>query len=187
MERKIIVLSGPSGVGKTTLYKRLLREFSSSLDFSISATTRPIRPGEKNGLDYYFIKEEEFIKKINLGEFVEWAKVHGHYYGTLKSEVERILANGKNCLLDVDVQGGLSIKKTMPGSILIFIFPPSFEELEKRIKERKSDTQEEIKIRLEQARKELELSKEYHYSIVNDELERAYAELKNLVMEIVRN
>lgn len=182
---RIIVISGPSGVGKTCLYKRLLSEMPDSLHFSVSATTRPPRSSELNGSDYYFMNEDEFKKKIENNEFIEWAEVFGKYYGTLKSEIEQIIGAGMNCLLDLDVQGGMSIVKALPQSVLIFILPPSMKELTKRINERKTDDKKTIALRLKTARKELGFARFYKYRITNDDFERAYGELKELVLKII--
>lgn len=181
----IIVISGPSGVGKTRLYKRLLADLPQSLQFSISATTRSPRINEKDGVDYYFIGREEFDKKIGNNEFVEWADVYGNCYGTLKSEILRIRDKGKNCLLDVDVQGGMNIKSILPESVLIFILPPSMKELRRRIMERKTDDKKTIRIRLKTAAMEMGCVKSYQYTIINDDIETAYKELKGLVLRII--
>ena len=182
---KILVVSGPSGVGKTTLYKRLLTELTDSLTFSVSATTRQPRPGEINGKDYYFLSREEFEKKIAENEFVEWAQVYVNYYGTLKSEIERIVHSGKNCFLDIDVQGGMNVKRVFPESILIFVAPPSVEDLRNRIEGRNQNTREDIEIRMAEALHELSFKDRYDRIIINDEVERAYAELKSTVLEII--
>jgi guanylate kinase len=182
---RVIVISGPSGVGKTCLYKRLLSEMSDTLQFSISATTRTPRANELNGIDYYFMNKDEFKEKIKKNEFVEWAEVYGNYYGTLKAEIDRITNCGKNCLLDVDVQGGLNISKALPQTNLIFIFPPSMKELKRRIMERNTDDKKNIKIRFKNARKEMSFSGVYQYHITNDDFERAYRELKELVLKLI--
>ncbi|MFN4217360.1 MAG: guanylate kinase, partial [Brevinematales bacterium] len=169
----IIVISGPSGVGKTTLYKRLLAEFPEKLAFSVSATTRSPRPGEVDGIDYYFYTREAFEKAIKEGKFAEWANVYGNYYGTLKSELEKIMKSGKTALLDVDVQGGMSIREAFPESYLIFILPPSLEELKERILKRCSDNPETIKRRLQQASHEMEMAPFYDLCIENKNLEEA--------------
>ncbi len=182
-EGKIIVISGPSGVGKTSLYKRLLSDLPDKLQFSVSATTRSPRSNEIDGIDYFFITEEDFQKKIKNNEFVEWAKVYNNYYGTLKSEITRITRDGKNCLLDVDVQGGMNIKESLPESTLIFIMPPSPEELKNRITGRHTDDIDTIKLRLKIAANEMNYADQYKFRVVNDDIERAYAELKNLVLK----
>ncbi|MCX7883347.1 MAG: guanylate kinase [Brevinematales bacterium] len=179
---KIIVISGPSGVGKTTLYKKLLAEFPERLAFSVSVTTRPPRPGERDGIDYYFYSREQFEQAKNRGEFAEWAEVYGNYYGTLKSELERIMASGKTALLDVDVQGGMSIRKAFHEAYLIFILPPSFEELKERILKRCSDNPEAIRRRLHQAREEIKMASLYDLCIENKNLDEAYASLRSAVL-----
>jgi guanylate kinase len=180
----IIVISGPSGVGKTTLYKRLLADLPEILDFSVSATTRKPRVGEMNGRDYHFLTTEEFQALIEAGEFVEWARVYQNYYGTLRSEISRINAKGKICLLDVDVQGGMNIRSTCPTCPLIFILPPDIATLERRITERNQDHPEVIRLRVDTAKHEVEHADRYDYRIVNDRLEDAYAELKALVVKL---
>jgi len=182
----IIVISGPSGVGKTTLYKKLLIEFKDKIVFSVSATTRKPRHNERNGTDYYFLEEEEFLNKIEKKEFVEWAKVYHHYYGTLETEIERIIMAAKNCLLDIDIHGGMNIKKIFPSSRLIFILPPTIEELKKRIIGRNSENSESFNTRIDRALKELEYSDKYDYCIINDDLERAYKELVLIITDILK-
>ncbi len=182
---KIIVISGPSGVGKTTLYRKILDKYQESIAFSVSATTRPQRSGEKEGKDYFFISKDEFKNKIENNELVEWAIVYKNLYGTLKSEVERIINSGKNCLLDVDVQGGMNIKRIFPESSLIFISPPSINELKKRIKKRKSESLGSIHTRMENAVSEMNYSDKYDYIIINNILEKAYDDLETLIMKII--
>ncbi len=182
---KIIVISGPSGVGKTTLYKRLLSEMPDRLEFSVSATTRPPREGEQDGVDYLFVTREEFDRMVKAHELVEYAQVYGNYYGTRQSEIERISNKGKYCLLDLDIQGGKNIKKSHPESILIFIMPPSLDELKSRIVSRNQDRPEVIETRLAKAMEEMSGKGRYDYQIVNDKLETAYAELKKCVQKII--
>ncbi|URA10236.1 guanylate kinase [Thermospira aquatica] len=181
MKTGIVIISGPSGVGKTTLYKRLLAEFPERLAFSVSATTRKPRPGEVHGVDYYFYTREDFEKAKENGEFAEWAEVYGNYYGTLKSELEQIMSEGKTALLDVDVQGGMSIKKAFPEAFLVFIKPPSIEELRKRIQKRCSDDPETIERRLKQASEEMKKADFYSVQIENRDLEEAYQYLKSVL------
>jgi guanylate kinase len=183
---KIVVISGPSGVGKTTLYKRLLQDLPEVFSFSVSATTRPARAGETNGKDYYFISRKEFKKRVTAGEFVEWANVYGNLYGTLKAEIIRILETGKNCLLDVDVQGGMSLYEAFPKSVLIFIAPPASDELRRRITERNLDKPEVIEARMKQVDEEMAYIRYYHHIIVNRDVEDAYLELKKLVLESIK-
>ncbi len=183
--KKVIVISGPSGVGKTTIYKRLLNDFSRELEFSISATTRKPRENEINGVDYYFITEKEFMKKIEDGEFIEWANVYGNYYGTLKSEIDRILKK-KHCLLDIDVQGGLNVKKIFKdNSFLIFIKPPSMESLRERLYKRHLDDEETIKKRLDFAENEIKHSSSYDFIVINDDLEICYNYIKEKIKEVI--
>ncbi len=181
MKTGIVVISGPSGVGKTTLYKRLLAEFPERLGFSVSATTRKPRPGEVHGVDYYFYTREDFEKARERGEFAEWAEVYGNYYGTLKSELEKIMAEGKTALLDVDVQGGMSIKRAFPEAFLVFIKPPSMEDLRDRIQKRCSDDPEAIARRLRQASEEMKKAEFYNVQIENRDLEQAYQNLKSVL------
>ena len=178
----IIVISAPSGAGKTTI----CREFQKShpgVHFSISLTTRPPRPGEKEGVDYFFLKEGEFQKKVSQNELLEWAKVHSNYYGTPRSFVERALAKGEDVFLEIDVQGGLQVKKKYPkNAVLIFLMPPSERELKIRLEERKTETEKTIENRLSTAQKEMEYVEEYDYLIINDELPKALAELNSIII-----
>src|ERR1035437_3433186 len=152
MEGNLVIISAPSGAGKTTIVKHLLNS-DLNLSFSVSATTRPLRGNETNGEDYFFLSVPEFKKKIDKGEFVEWEEVYtDHFYGTLKSELEKIWAKGCHVLFDVDVKGGINLKKIFgTRSIAIFIMPPSVEELENRLIKRATDTPEKIKTRVEKA------------------------------------
>ncbi len=180
MKGVLLVISGPSGVGKTTLVKKFLEEFKDEVVFSISCTTRKPRPGEVHGKDYFFVSKEEFEKMIKKDELLEWAVVHGNYYGTPKSFIYENLLKGKSILLDIDPHGAFQIKEKMKDAVLIFILPPSWEELRKRLLKRKSESEEEIKKRLAQAREEIMVSKEYDYLIVNDEVNKAYNQLKSI-------
>lgn len=184
---RLVVISGPSGVGKTTLYKRLLSDFCTDLLFSVSATTRAPRTGETDGRDYFFLTTEEFQRRIERSDFVEWAQVYDNYYGTLKSELERIVSTGKTCLLDVDVQGGMNIKKAFPEAVLIFIIPPSIDELKRRITNRRTDTPEVIRKRIAHALHELEYADRYDIQVLNDDIERAYGELKGIFSGLLRD
>lgn len=179
MHGKIIVISGPSGVGKTTLYKRLLKEFSDKLAFSVSATTRHPRAGEVEGVDYYFLSPEEFQRMIDHHEFVEWEEVYDHLYGTPKTEITRITKKeGKHCLLDIDVHGGIHIKHSYPESHLVFISPPSIDTLQERIRTRNQDDPQEMESRLKNALHELNYANKYDHIIINQDLEAAYKDLK---------
>jgi guanylate kinase len=182
MAGKLVIISAPSGAGKTTIVKHLL-DSGLKLSFSISATTRPIRGTETDGEDYFFITVPEFRKKIENNEFVEWEEVYeGHLYGTLKSELERIWAGGYNVLFDVDVKGGVTLKnKFGTDAIAVFIMPPSVEELENRLVKRATDTPEIIKIRVKKAREEMALADQFDTVIVNHMLDKAKQEAYKIV------
>ncbi len=177
---KLFVFSAPSGAGKTTIVRRTLKNFP-ELVFSISATTRNRREKEIDGKDYFFIAEEDFKSKVEKNEFVEWEQFYGYHYGTLKSFVDDTLASGNDLVLEVDVKGALNIKKCYPEAIMIFIKPPSLEVLKKRLVDRQTETEEDLKKRF--ARMEMELQHEnyFDYVVVNDELERAVEEVKNII------
>src|SRR5664279_6660995 len=174
MDGKLVIISAPSGAGKTTIVKHLLGS-GLNLSFSISATTRPIRGNETAGEDYFFLTVEEFKRKIKNNEFVEWEEVYKDlFYGTLKSELERIWANGNHVLFDIDVKGGINLKnKFGTDSIAIFIMPPSVEELENRLVKRATDNIEKIKMRVEKAKEELKLANQFDAVIVNHHLDMA--------------
>ncbi len=176
----LVVVSAPSGTGKTTLCHMLLKEFE-NMEFSVSYTTRPPRKGEVNGKDYFFVSKEEFERMVEEGDFLEWANVYGNLYGTSKSQVLRALNEGKDILLDIDVQGALQVKKNLPEAVLIFIMPPSFDELERRLKHRGTDSEDVIKRRLETAKEEIKKAVYYDYIVVNDVLEVAFDKLKSIV------
>jgi guanylate kinase len=173
-----IVVSGPSGSGKTTLVAGLLGT-DPALERSISVTTRPPRAGEADGEAYFFVGMEEF-ESLKHGKLIEWAKVHGHLYGTPKEFIRERLERGIDVVLCVDVQGGRQVRKVFPDAVTIFILPPSFEVLEQRIRRRAADPAETIKTRLENAREELRALPEYEYVVVNDELEGALAALRSI-------
>ena len=174
----VYILSAPSGTGKTTIGELLLKEIP-YLEKVITATTRKPREGEKHGRDYYFLREEEFLKKLKEDYFLEWAKVYRYYYGTPKEEVERIISSGKDALLIIDVQGAFQVKKKLPNAVTIFLLPPSFEELKKRLLKR---GEKEIKLRLEWAKSEIPCAKYFDYVVVNDVLERAVEEIKSITL-----
>lgn len=186
---KIIVMNGPSGVGKTSLYKRLLQDFEKDIELSVSATTRKPRPGEQNGKDYYFLTPDQFLEKRDAGEFVEWAQVYGNYYGTLRSEITRITSQGEHILLDIDIQGGENVKKAFPQAILIFILPPSLEELIRRLRDRNTEDEQSFQKRIDTSTREIRFFEEhralYSYSIINDKLEQAYQDLKKIVLSLI--
>ena len=174
MEGKLIIFSAPSGSGKTTIVKHLL-DSGLPLEFSVSACTREPRSNEVNGKDYYFIPEVEFREKIENEEFVEWEEVYpGLLYGTLKSELKRIWESRKHVIFDVDVAGGLNLKKQFgTRAFSIFVMPPSIEELEIRLKSRKTDTGEDIRTRIDKARQEIRLAADFDFILVNDDLDKA--------------
>jgi guanylate kinase len=172
----LFILSGPAGAGKGTLRKMLFQEMS-DLVFSISCTTREKRAGEVDGRDYYYISRDEFGRMIVRDEFLEWAEVHGNYYGTRKKDVERVLDEGRDILLEIDVQGCRLVKSREPGAIRIFITAASLDELESRLEERGTESQAQLDVRLRNAAMEMRHAREYDHVIVNDELSRAGGEL----------
>ena len=175
----LLVISSPSGAGKTSLARRLASEFE--IRFSVSYTTRSPRSGEVDGQDYFFVSPERFDRMVAAGEFAEWAVVHGNRYGTSIVTVEQSLASGTDCLFDVDYQGGRQIRKLWPAdSVLCFILPPSMVELERRLRRRATDAPDVIERRLAMACKELEHYNEYDYLVVNDDLERAHQQLRSI-------
>jgi guanylate kinase len=180
-KKQLIVLSAPSGAGKTTLAHHLLTTFP-SFKFSISATTRKPRPNEVDGKDYYFLTEEKFKELIDNGGFVEYEQIFGNYYGTLKSEVEKSLEKGEIVVFDIDVKGALSIKRLYPDkSLLIFISPPSLEILKQRLINRKTETPEQLQKRFERIEMEMKLKDNFDYVVVNDDLEKAKREIEEIV------
>lgn len=185
---KLIIFSAPSGSGKSTIIQSLLDK-DLNLSFSISATSRAPRGSEQNGVEYYFISPEEFKSRIANDEFLEYEEVYaGKFYGTLKSEIERILNSGKNVIFDVDVVGGLNIKKYYGDQALaLFIQPPSIKELEKRLKNRATDTPEVIASRIAKAEYELSFAPRFDKIIVNDVLEKAQAEAYHLIRQFIDN
>ncbi len=185
---KLIVFSAPSGSGKTTIVRHLLEQEELNLDFSISATSRPKRGEEVHEKDYYFISLEEFQNHVKNDDFIEWEEVYtNNFYGTLKEEVERIWSLGKHVIFDIDVVGGLSIKKKFPKQTLaIFVQPPSIEEMERRLRGRKTDSEEKIKERVKKAEKELKFVDDFDVVLVNDELSIAKQEAYNLVENFIK-
>jgi guanylate kinase len=177
---RLFVVSGPSGVGKGTLRKALF-ESVDNLVYSISCTTRSPRKGEKDGYDYRFISQESFRRLAEEGMFLEWAEVHGNLYGTLKEDVVAALSKGKDVVLEIDVQGAARVKEAMPDSVLLFILPPSENELLERLSRRGTESIEEVRARFEGARQEIELSGRYDHVIVNDVFKRALGELAGIV------
>ncbi|MEO8166838.1 MAG: guanylate kinase [bacterium] len=178
---KLIVISAPSGSGKTTIAKEIMK-LNPMIGFSVSATTRKKRDSETDGKDYYFLSDEEFKQRIEQGDFVEWEEVYpGKLYGTLKAEVEKLLSTGRDILFDLDVKGGLSIKKQFPEACLIFIRPPSFEVLKQRLQGRRTEDEATVLKRLERVPLELELGVVFEYQVVNDGLQQAVAEVQTIV------
>lgn len=181
---KLIVFSAPSGSGKTTIVRALLENSALNMDFSISATSRAPRGKEVHGKDYYFLSPEDFEQAIKKGEFLEWEEVYpGQYYGTLKSEVDRLRDQGKNVVFDIDVQGGMSIKKAFGNEVLaIFVQPPSVEILAQRLTSRGTESDDKIKLRLDKAHQELSFAPSFDHILVNDQLVRAIDQAKTLII-----
>jgi guanylate kinase len=177
----LFILSAPSGAGKTTLCNKAIRFFP-DLKTSVSYTTRKPREGEKDGIDYYFISRDAFEKKEKKGEFLECATVHGNNYGTDAQEVQDKLSHGFDVLFDIDVQGAQQIKEKEAEAVFVFLLPPSLEICEDRLKSRGNDTEEEIVLRLERARKEIESALWYDYLIINDTIEDAFEKFKSIII-----
>jgi guanylate kinase len=179
---QLIVISAPSGAGKTTLCQRLLKDFADRLTLSISSTTRAPRGTEEHGKEYFFLSRPDFEKQIQAGRFAEHALVHGNYYGTSKQVIEDAFKAGKSVLLDIDVQGSASLRKAFPRSCYtVFIAPPSLQTLEQRLRARKTDSEETIAKRVKNAADEMKRMTEFDQVVINDQLEAAYAELHALV------
>lgn len=176
----LIVISGPSGVGKGTICSELLKR-NDHIRYSVSATTRKPRPGEIHGRDYYFCSVQEFMEMVEAGAFLEWAKVFDNYYGTPVRVVEDTLAQGKHCILEIDVQGALQVKSKMPEGIFIFIVPPSKEELAKRITGRGTENGTEIGKRLQQVDGEMAYLQEYDHVVVNDRIDQAVEKISRII------
>ena len=180
----LFVFSGPSGVGKGTLKAKLFEEFADRIAYSVSATTRGPREGEVDGKDYFFISRQEFERRVKNNEFLEHAEFAGNCYGTPRAYVEKLLDSGMNVVLEIDVQGALQVMKSMPECVSVFILPPSFEELEHRLRGRGTETEEKIRERLETAKRELPYAPQYDYRIVNGgDIEAAYQSLREVFLK----
>ena len=177
---KYLVLSAPSGAGKTTIARKLVEKHSKMV-ISVSATTRKIRPREKDRVDYYFLSEEEFRKNISDGNFIEYEEVHGDYYGTLKNVMEKLHAEGKSVVFDIDVKGAMTIKSKYPEAILIFINAPSQEELIQRLRRRRSENEETIQHRLKRIEMELSYASKFDYNVINDSLEHTIQQIEDII------
>ena len=180
----LFVISGPSGVGKGTLKAKLFEEFAGRIAYSVSATTRGPREGEVDGKDYFFISRQEFERRVKNNEFLEHAEFAGNCYGTPRAYVEKLLDSGMNVVLEIDVQGALQVMKSMPECVSVFILPPSFEELEHRLRGRGTETEEKVRERLETAKRELPYAPQYDYQIVNGgDIEAAYQSLRDVFLK----
>lgn len=180
---KLYVISGSSGVGKGTVIKEFLNKHNDFI-LSISCTTRKKRDGEEDGVNYFYLSEEEFKKCIDNNEFLEWAEFSGNHYGTKKAFVDKCLKNGKNLILEIDTKGALNVKKIMPEAILIFIAPPSIGELEARLRGRHTETEDAIQKRLASIKLEIENSKFYDFKIINDTVENAVKQLEKITFNL---
>jgi len=178
---KLVVITGPSGAGKGTLIKALL-EAMPELEVAVSATTRARRPGERDGGEYWFLSKQEFADRTAAGGFLEWVEyVSGHRYGTLRSELERIRSAGRTCVLELEIQGALAVRDELPGCLAIFVDAPSFEELERRLRARATESTGEIEERLALARRQRQQAGEFEYAVTNDDLERAVSEVAGII------
>ncbi len=181
MAGKLFVLSGPSGVGKGTVRDSILKDESINLVFSISMTTRLPREGEIDGVHYYFVSKEYFEEEIKKDEFLEYAKFVNNYYGTPKKEIKKLLEKGKNVLLEIEVQGAKQVMAKCPDAITIFMMPPSFEELEKRIRGRRSEPEEIVQERLSKAKSEMQEKVKYKYVVLNDTVQNASSAIIKII------
>lgn len=186
---KIVILSGPSGAGKTTLYKKLLagRYFKNKLVKIISVTTRPKREGERQGRDYFFVNKKEFLSLQKSGQLLEWQKVFNHYYGSPKYSVEKILDSGKNALLCIDVKGAKTIAKKHPRAVTVFIKPPTVAELQRRLLKRKTEGLRDLRLRIKVARQELKEAKNYSFVVINDDLQKALTRVRAILKSQLNN
>lgn len=178
---QLIILSGPSGVGKGTIREKLFEENDLNLAYSISMTTRKPRVNEVDGKDYFFVEESDFLQQIQDNKLIEWAQFVGNYYGTPKEYVERLLNEGKNVLLEIEVQGATTVRSMFPEALSIFIMPPSIEELESRIRKRRTEDEDIVLQRLNKAKYELTLTDQYRYQVENNNLEDTVEEIKEII------
>ena len=178
---QLIIISGPSGAGKGTIYNEILKN-NKDINFSISMTTREKRPGEKEAKDYYFVTKEEFEKNIEEENFLEYAEVHGNYYGTPIKPILESLKEGKDIILDIDIQGALNVKNKMEEGIFIFIMPPTMKELRDRLVKRGTETKEKIIERFKNAYKEINEATKYNYVVINDEVENAVKKVESIIV-----
>ncbi|HXC16990.1 MAG TPA: guanylate kinase [Holophagaceae bacterium] len=176
----VFVVSAPSGTGKSTLSQRLIERVP-DLVFSTSVTTRPPRPGEVDGQDYFFVDDEKFDAMVRAGDFVEWVQVYERRYGTSRPWLEQVLASGKDVLLDIETTGALNIRRAIPDAVMVFILPPSAQALEARLRGRGKDSEEQVGLRLKHARHEMDLYHAYDYLIVNEDLDRAYRQFESVI------
>lgn len=179
---KLFVLSGPSGVGKTTIRKEIPRLLP-DIHLSVSCTTRKCREGETEGQDYYFVDESQFEDMLSNGKLLEWANVHGNMYGTPSEPIEKVLSEGEDSLLVIDVHGAAQVRDARPDSVLIFLMPPSIEELKRRLMGRNTESEESIKVRLDNAMHEIELSLKYDYKVINSDIGQATEEIIKIITE----
>ena len=180
-KNNLIIFTGPSGVGKGTIVKQLFSEME-KIKFSISCTTREMRPGEKEGVNYFFKSKQEFEEMIAAGEFLEYAEFVGNLYGTPKSFVDDTLASGNDVFLEIEVQGAIQVMKKCPEALTIFLIPPSLEELERRLRNRGTETEEVLQKRLEKAKEEMKYTGQFKYTVVNDDVDIAVRKLKALIL-----
>lgn len=182
MKGMLVIVSSPSGGGKTSIIQKLLKKYPGKYVYSISATTRKPRPGEVDGKDYFFLTEDQFKQDIDRNRFLEWEQVHGYFYGTPKAHIEKCIDEGKYVFLDIDVNGALRVAENYPDrAITVFIAPPSIDELIERLKNRKTDSKEEIDRRLVRIPMEMEKSKQFRYVVVNDKLDKTVRDVDNIV------
>ncbi len=181
MKGNLIIISAPSGTGKTTILKKIMPHLQ-GLTFSVSHTTRTPRTGEENGTDYHFVSKDDFLKLRDQGGFLEWAEVHGNFYGTSKQEVEGRLAEGLDVFLDIDIQGARQVRQAAPDAISIFISPPSWQEQEKRLNGRGTDSPETIQLRLANAKAEMADVDLYDFVVINDDLDSAARLLEAIIL-----